>query len=137
MSESTAYVRDRAIPPARLAVVAGLTLALILAGSLPVYSAGASLSPSTQNRQYGQTASWQAAWGHVAPYKVVFAYGDGGLAVINSTSATGTTFHRQFYPCPDAQTYLQQLAIEELSTGLAAYAEASTWVNTTDPCWTE
>lgn len=115
----------------------GLATAMILvaATATPVTAISGAISPSSQNRAYGQTATWGAAWGERAPYDITWRYGDGASWTRLGTSLTSQGFSRSFTPCPYAKRYYQSLDVKERSTGATFRATASTYVTSTGgPC---
>lgn len=106
---------------------------LIVIVATPALSISGSISPSTQNRSYGQTASWGAAWGERAPYDVTWRYGDGATWTRTDTTLTSQGFSRAFTPCQYPKTYYQTLDVKERPTGATFRATARTNVSAKPP----
>jgi|GEM_PF-2197360 len=121
---SSAYRRRLLVAAA--GVLVALT-AVVLSGHGTAGAISASVTPSQQTVQSGQTASWGAAWGDQAPYAVTFSYGDGGSWSTSSASTTSRPFERTFITC-STRSYTQRLDVREINTSATVMATASTSV---------
>ena len=111
-----------------VALVAGGMLAVVAPASATI---AASLSPTTQYRAYGATATWSAGWSGGSPYNTTFTYGDGTSTIINNTSTTSHSYNDNFYPCI-ASTFYQQLKVSNASG--SATQNASTHITSGGAC---
>ncbi len=117
----------------RSIIASGLLAALIFGLTSPALAISMTLSPSSQNRNNGATASWSASWGFYAPFDVHFSYGDGADATwMLGTNLTAKNWSHKFYTCND-MTFTQELYVAERtkSNGLIT---SRTVVDGGNPC---
>lgn len=115
----------------RSVIAAGSVLAAIVWTTAPAFATTISLTPSSQSKAYGATATWGMAWGDSSPYMITFKYGDGVTYGPTSTTAGSRGFSHVFKPCTLA-SYTQTGSV--VSAGNTASATATTRVDGRGAC---
>ena len=116
-----------------LLVVAALAVA---ASVLPSSAAVSSvqISPASQTRASGATASWDWQWSGTGTYVPKLTYGDGGSRTwASQTGGGGGSASHVFWQCNNVNL-TQNLTLKTSTGSLVGSATASTNVKKANPC---
>jgi hypothetical protein len=89
-----------------------LAIALVMGSSGSTLAVSVSISPSYQSHAHMVSSHWTTSWSGTSPYHVQFWYGDGFVALTESTTATWLPRTHMFAPCPgEPELYYQTLQV--------------------------